>query len=141
MTKRKYEAPVYPEAPLKIARERFCELLNEQIEKGNELLGIEVPKKTHYTTNYGGFDSMSRNANHVDYEEATPAMIKAARNDDYTNDIVEGMHKKLIYNTFLSTCLQKCRNFRDFIVDYVRAWNWGRRDFGNLVRLVYASCA
>lgn len=70
MTKKKYEAPVYPEAPLKIARERFCELLNEQIEKGNELLGIEVPKKTHYTTNYGGFVSMSRNANHVDYEEA-----------------------------------------------------------------------
>ena len=143
----------------------------------------------------------------------TPAMIKDARNDEYTNGIVDGMHKKLldliakgedyfpdkvwralnyfhsfwnqifayrhdgeytidnmaverairpltvqrknglffcspkgaknsgIYNTFISTCLQKCRNFRDFFVDYVRAWNQGRRDFGNLVRLVYAPCA
>ena len=42
-----------------------------------------------------------------------------------------------ICNTFISTCLQKCRNFRDFFVDYVRAWNQSRRDFGNLVSLVY----
>ena len=35
-----------------------------------------------------------------------------------------------IDNTFISTCQQKCRNFRDFFVDYVRAWNRGRRDFG-----------
>ena len=148
-------------------------------------------------------------ANHPEIFK-TPAMIKDARNDEYTNGIVDGMHKKLldliakgedyfpdkvwralnyfhnfwsqifayrhdgeysidnmvverairpltvqrknglffcspkgaknsgIYNTFISTCLQKCRNFRDFFVDYVRAWNQGRRDFGNLVRLVYA---
>ena len=151
-------------------------------------------------------------ANHPEIFK-TPAMIKDARNDEYTNGIVDGMHKKLldliakgedyfpdkvwralnyfhnfwdqifayrhdgeytidnmvverairpltvqrknglffcspkgaknsgIYNTFISTCLQKCRNFRDFFVDYVRAWNRGRRDFGNLVRLVYAPCA
>ena len=90
-------------------------------------------------------------ANHPEIFK-TPAMIKDARNDEYTNGIVDGMHKKLldliakgtknsgIYNTFISTCLQKCRNFRDFFVDYVRAWNQGRRDFGNLVRLVYAPC-
>ena len=143
-------------------------------------------------------------ANHPEIFK-TPAMIKDARNDEYTNGIVDGMHKKLldliakgedyfpdkvwralnyfhnfwdqifayrhdgeytidnmvverairpltvqrknglffcspkgaknsgIYNTFISTCLQKCRNFRDFFVDYVRAWNQGRRDFGNLV--------
>ena len=148
-------------------------------------------------------------ANHPEIFK-TPAMIRDARNDEYTNGIVDGMHKKLldliakgedyfpdkvwralnyfhnfwsqifayrhdgeysidnmvverairpltvqrknglffcspkgaknsgIYNTFISTCLQKCRNFRDFFVDYVRAWNQGRRDFGNLVRLVYA---
>ena len=118
----------------------------------------------------------------------TPAMIKDARNDEYTNGIVDGMHKKLldliakgednfpdkvwralnyfhnfwnqifayrhdgeytidnmaverairpltvqrknglffcspkgarnsgIYNTFISTCLQKCRNFRESII-------------------------
>ena len=151
-------------------------------------------------------------ANHPEIFK-TPAMIKDARNDEFTNGIVDGMHKKLlsliakgedyfpdkvwralnyfhnfwdqifayrhdgeytidnmaverairpltvqrknglffcspkgaknsgIYNTFISTCLQKCRNFRDFFVDYVRAWNRGRRDFGNLVRLVYAPCA
>lgn len=143
----------------------------------------------------------------------TPSRIKDARNDEYTNDIVNSMHEKLldliakgehyfpdkvwralnyfynfwdqvfayrndgeysidnmaverairpltvqrknglffcspkgaknsgIYNTFISTCLQKCRNFRDFFVDYVRAWNRGRRDFGNLVRLAFAPCA
>jgi len=53
----------------------------------------------------------------------------------------KGAKNSGIYNTFISTCLQKCRNFRDFFVDYVRAWNQGRRDFGNLVRLVYAPCA
>ena len=151
-------------------------------------------------------------ANHPEIFK-TPAMIKDARNDEYTNGIVDGMHKKLldliakgedyfpdkvwralnyfhnfwdqifayrhdgeytidnmvverairpltvqrknglffcspkgaknsgIYNTFISTCLQKCRNFRDFFVDYVRAWNQGRRDFGNLVRLAFAPCA
>ena len=150
-------------------------------------------------------------ANHPEIFK-TPAMIKDARNDEYTDGIVNGMHKKLldliakgeeyfpdkvwralkyfhsfwdqifayrhdgeysidnmaverairpltvqrknalffcspkgarnsgIYNTFISTCQQKCRNFRDFFVDYVKAWNQGRRDFGNLVRLVYAPC-
>ena len=53
----------------------------------------------------------------------------------------KGAKNSGIYNTFISTCLQKCRNFRDFFVDYVRAWNQGRRDFGNLVRLAFAPCA
>ena len=142
----------------------------------------------------------------------TPEMIKDARNDEYTNGIVNSMQKNLldliakgedyfpdkmwralkyfhtfwdkifayrndgeysidnmaverairpltvqrknslflcsekgaknsgIYNTFISTCVQQCRNFRDFFVDYVKAWNQGRRDFGNLVRLVFAPC-
>ena len=56
----------------------------------------------------------------------------------YTNDIVNSMHVKLLdliakgedYFPFISTCQQKCRSFRDFFVDYVRAWNQGRRDFG-----------
>lgn len=46
-----------------------------------------------------------------------------------------------IYNTFISTCMQKTRSFRDFFVDYVRAWNRGRRDFGNLVKLAFAPAA
>ena len=143
----------------------------------------------------------------------TPGRIKDARNDEYTNGIVNSMHEKLleyiakgedyfpdkvwralnyfynfwdqifayrhdgeysidnmaverairpltvqrknslflcsekgaknsgIYNTFISTCVQQCRNFRDFFVDYVRAWNQGRRDFGNLIKLAFAPCA
>ena len=142
-------------------------------------------------------------------EYYTPERIKAARNDDYTNAIVNSMHENLldliakgeecfpdkvwralnyfynfwnqifayrhdgeysidnmaverairpltvqrknglffcsprgarnsgIYNTFISTCQQKCRNFRDFFVDYVREWNRGQRDFGSLVRLAF----
>ena len=140
----------------------------------------------------------------------TPERIRDARNDEYTNDIVNSMHKQLldliakgedffpdkvwralnyfynfwdqifayrkdgeysidnmaverairpltvqrknglffcstkgaknsgIYNTFISTCQQKCRNFRDFFVDYVREWNKGRRDFSSLVRLAFS---
>ena len=143
----------------------------------------------------------------------TPERIKDARNDEYTNDIVNSMHVKLlemiakgehyypdkvwralnffynfwdrifayrndgeysidnmaveralrpltvqrknglffcstrgarnsgIYNSFISTCQQKCRNFRDFFVDYVRAWNQGRRDFDNLIQLAFAQGA
>ena len=143
-------------------------------------------------------------------EYYTPERIKEARNDEYTNGIVNSMHEKLleliakgeeyfpdkawralnyfynfwdqifayrndgeysidnmaverairpltvqrknglffcstkgaknsgIFNTFISTCVQKCRNFRDFFVDFVRAWNRGRRDFGSLVKLAFA---
>ena len=48
-----------------------------------------------------------------------------------------GARNSGIYNTFISTCQQKCRNFRDFFVDYVREWNRGQRDFGSLVRLAF----
>ena len=41
-------------------------------------------------------------------------------------------------NTFISTCQQKCRNFRDFFVDFVKEWNRGRRDYDNLVRLAFS---
>ena len=43
-----------------------------------------------------------------------------------------------IFNTFISTCQQKCRNFRDFFVDFVKEWNRGRRDYDNLVRLAFS---
>jgi hypothetical protein len=151
-------------------------------------------------------------ASHPDIYK-TPEMIKDARNDEYTNGIVNSMQKNLldliakgedyfpdkmwralkyfhtfwdkifayrndgeysidnmaverairpltvqrknslflcsnkgaknsgIYNTFISTCVQQCRNFRDFFVDYVRAWNQGRRDFGNLIQLAFAPCS
>lgn len=43
MSKKKYEEPVYPTVPLIVAKEKFSELLNEQIIKGNELLELTVP--------------------------------------------------------------------------------------------------
>ena len=46
--------------------------------------------------------------------------------------------KSDIFNTFISTCQQKCRNFRNFFVDYVREWNRGRRDYDNLARLAFS---
>ena len=44
-------------------------------------------------------------------------------------------------SSFISNCQQKCRNFRDFFVDYVRELNRGRRDYDNLVRLGFSPTA
>jgi len=46
MAKKKVEEVVYQVAPLVIAKEKFTELLTAQIEKGNELLAINVPVAT-----------------------------------------------------------------------------------------------
>ena len=51
MAKKQNEEPVYPAAPLVIAKDRFVELLTAQIDKGKELLEINVPIATsnnHY---------------------------------------------------------------------------------------------
>ena len=69
MGKKKVVESVYPEAPLIIAREKFCQLLSEQIAKGNELLNINVPQKTSRTTSYGGFVSMQRITDRVEYDD------------------------------------------------------------------------
>lgn len=69
MAKKKYEEQVYPAAPLKIAREAFCDLLSKQIERGNELLGIDVPKKARPTTNYTGYVNMHKPGTGVKYDE------------------------------------------------------------------------
>lgn len=69
MAKKKVEPQVYPVAPLKISREKFCELLSEQIKKGNELLEIDVPRKAVLNPYYGGFANMGRVTDKVDYDE------------------------------------------------------------------------
>ncbi len=69
--KKKVEAPVYPEVPLTLSREKFCELLREQIAKGNELLAIDVPK-VNQMTGYGNmydFGFAPRRRDSVKYEE------------------------------------------------------------------------
>lgn len=69
MAKKKYEEPVYPAAPLRIAKEAFCNLLSMQIEKGKELLGIDVPKKAQQTVNYSGYVNMHKPRTGVKYDE------------------------------------------------------------------------
>ena len=50
----------------------------------------------------------------------------------------KGAKNSGIFNTFISTCKQKGRNFRDFMVDYVREYNMGNRDFVDLFRLAFS---
>ena len=68
MAKNATSGPVYPEAPLKITRERFCELLTEQIKKGTELLAVNVPKQSQPDPYYGGFVS-ARRSDKVHYDK------------------------------------------------------------------------
>ena len=71
-----------------------------------------------------------------DNSEPAPPQSDAAK-----VSITMSPRKSGIFNTFISTCQQKCRNFRDFFVDYVREWNRGRRDYDNLVRLAFSPAA
>lgn len=69
MAKKNIAVPVYPEVPLVITRENFCELLTEQIRRGNELLNVEVPKLYSRDSYYGGFASIRQTRDRVEYEE------------------------------------------------------------------------
>lgn len=70
---KKVDTPVYPVSPLKITKEKFCGLLTEQINKGNELYRIDVPRKLQSDSYYGyggGFLSSGRISDKVEYEDA-----------------------------------------------------------------------
>lgn len=67
MARKKIEEPLYVEAALKIAKEKFVGLLKVQIEKGKDLLQANVPVIGHPTT-YGGFYA-PRNTDRVYYDE------------------------------------------------------------------------
>jgi predicted nucleotide-binding protein len=67
MAKKKIEEPVYPAAPLVIAKDRFIELLTAQIEKGKELLDINVPLAT-FNDPYMGY--ARRPVESMEYDEA-----------------------------------------------------------------------
>lgn len=72
MAKKKVETPVYPVAPLKITKEKFCGLLTEQINKGNDLFRIDVPRKAQSNPYYGyggGFLSSGRISDKVEYDD------------------------------------------------------------------------
>lgn len=65
--KTRIEEPIYVEASLKIQKDKFVELLNTQIEKGEKLLQINVPVVTSPSV-YGGFYP-ARTRDHVEYDE------------------------------------------------------------------------
>lgn len=67
MAKNKIEEPVYPAAPLVIPKDRFIELLTAQIEKGKELLEINVPAAT-FNDPYMGYSR--RPVESMEYDEA-----------------------------------------------------------------------
>ena len=64
--KKNVEEPVYPVAPLIISKDKFIGLLTAQIEKGTELLGIEVPLANPRNA---FSDYVRRYSDKVDYEE------------------------------------------------------------------------
>lgn len=76
MAKKKVEAPVYPVAPLKIERERFCTLLQEQIAKGEELLKVVVPEIQQSNPYMMGFGYSTRSRDKVNYEEEAEKAFK-----------------------------------------------------------------
>ena len=67
MSKNKIVEPVYPAAPLVIPKDRFIELLTAQIEKGKELLDINVPAAT-FNDPYMGYSR--RPVESMEYDEA-----------------------------------------------------------------------
>ena len=69
MAKKKVMEPTYPESPLKISREEFCELLQDQINKGQALLDIDVPQIPQSIPGYGGFLTTRRTDESVKYDE------------------------------------------------------------------------
>ena len=67
MPKKLEKESIYPEAPLTIPRDRFCELLAAQIKRGEELLLIDVPR-IQIVNPYSGFGSVHRGYR-VEYDE------------------------------------------------------------------------
>lgn len=74
MAKKKVEEPVYPAAPLVITKDRFIELLTAQIEKGKELLDINVPVAT-FNDPYMGY--ARRPVESMEYDEAAEKEFSA----------------------------------------------------------------
>ena len=75
MAKKKVEPSVYPVAPLKIDKEKFCALLQEQITKGEDLLKVAVPM-LQQSNPYMGFGYAPRSRDRVYYDdEAEKAFV------------------------------------------------------------------
>lgn len=93
MAKKKDDNPIYSEAPLVIPRERFCELLSEQIKIGEDLLKIVVPQMQPANPYYG-YTGVHRD-NKVEYDET-------AKNDFIAKYNRWNDKNKTIYRTSFS---------------------------------------
>ena len=134
------------------------EKLLDLIAKGEDYFPDKVWRALNYFYNF--WDKIFAYRNDGEYSIDNMAVERAIRplTVQRKNSLFlcseKGAKNSGIYNTFISTCVQQCRNFRDFFVDYVKAWNQGRRDFGrstsgrllptgrkNLIKLAFAPCA
>lgn len=94
MAKKKIEASAYVKPPLKITREEFTNLLSKQIEKGFELLKIDVrqlpSRGTYMSMSMYGFGG-SRQDDKVNYEESSKQAFMAAYKmwDDFNKEIYQ----------------------------------------------------
>lgn len=68
---KKVVEPVYVEASLIISKEEFKSLLENQISRGEELLGMDVPVINQFMRGYGGYFGASRVGEHVEYDEVS----------------------------------------------------------------------
>lgn len=124
MAKKKVEEPVYVKAPLKISRERFTELLSKQIQEGEELLKIEVPKKANRPISYGNmYDfGMTRKTDTVEYDDASKSAFMSQYKmwDDYNTEIYQSSFT-FANNTYWHQYEQQSWNHfysHDIVADY-----------------------
>lgn len=125
MAKKKVEQPIYSEDTLKIPRERFCELLAEQIKRGDELLNFSVPLISQHNSYYGYGSRVQQPKSETKYDDASRKEFIANYNN--WND-----RNQTIYRTaFISTNNTYLHNYREylpnllFVSDDVKAYKDG----------------
>lgn len=125
MAKKKIEEPAYVKAPLKITREEFTKLLSKQIEKGSELLKMDVqqlPSRGNYAgvTMYGFGGSSFDDT--VKYEESSKQAFMAAYKmwDDFNKEIYQSSFEAPNNTYFHDYEIQIWDHFyaQDIVADY-----------------------
>ena len=116
--------------------------LLDLIAKGEQAFPEKVWRALNYFYNF--WDRIFAYRNDGEYSIDNMAVERALRplTGQRKNSLffcsTKGAKNSGIFNTFISTCKQKGCNFRDFLVDYVREYNKGNRDFVDLVRLAFS---
>lgn len=125
MAKKKIEEPAYVKAPLRITREEFTELLSKQIEKGSDLLKMEVQQLSSRGNYMGasmyGFGG-SRQDDSVKYEESSKQAFMAAYKmwDDFNKEIYQSSFEAPNNTYFHDYEAQSWNHFysHDIVADY-----------------------